>query len=52
MQNSILLTHDVLLALGRCIPKQFGGNFRFILVSVHMVMVCVCTLFRGALDDG
>ena len=32
--------------LGRCILNQFRHHFRFILVSVYMVMAFVCALFR------
>ena len=44
IQNSILHTNHVLLALGRCILKPFRGIFKSILVSVYMVVGRVCTL--------
>ena len=44
MQNSILNTNHVVLALGRCILRPFRCIFIFILVSVYMVVVRVCTL--------
>jgi hypothetical protein len=44
IQNEILYTHDVLIALGRCLLRPFEAIFRFILASVYMVMVCVCTV--------
>ncbi len=44
MQNSILNTNHVVLALGRCILRPFRGIFIFILVSVYMVVVRVFTL--------
>ena len=46
MQNSILHPNHVTLAIGRCILKPFQYVFRFILASVYMVTVRVCTLFR------
>ena len=45
MQNSILHPNHILFALGTCILKPFRPILWFILASVHMVMVCVCTLF-------
>ena len=50
MHNSILHTHDVLLALRRCILKPFRPILCFTLASVYMVMVCVCTVFIDKSD--
>ena len=46
MQHFILHPNHALFALGRCILRPFRAIFRFILASVHMVMVYVCTLFK------
>ena len=48
MQNLIMHPTHVLFALGRCILKQFGAISIFILASVYMVMVRVCTRFIHA----
>ena len=45
MQILILHPNLVLLALGRCILREFRDILRFILASVNMVMVRVCTLY-------
>ena len=41
----MLHTEHVLFTLGRCILRPFRDMFRYILSSVYMVKVRVCTLF-------
>jgi hypothetical protein len=45
MQNFDLHPNHVLFALGRCILKPFRSIFRFILASVYMVIVRICSPF-------
>jgi hypothetical protein len=45
-QNEILHRNHVVLAIGRCILRPCRGIFIFILVSVYMVVVRVCTLSK------
>ncbi len=48
MQNSILNTNHVVLALGRCILRPFGGQITFdkipVFVSSLVVLVCLGSL--------
>ena len=45
MQNSILHTHDVLFALGRCILKPFWGHFPIYLgLGVYGLGTCLRSL--------
>jgi hypothetical protein len=46
MHSVILHLNHVLMALWDCRLKPFLNMFWFVLVSVYMFMVCVCTPFN------